>query len=41
MAIRNTQLGGRDIIQGEACRSEDLNDTFDALYDIVKKANWD
>jgi len=35
MAIKNTLLGGQDWIYGKFLVATDLNDTLDALYDLL------
>lgn len=41
MAVRNINVGGTNVVSGEACTEADLNDTFNAFYDLVKTSNWE
>lgn len=34
MAIKNNGLGGEDWVIGDFVNSDDLNDTFDAFYEV-------
>jgi len=35
MSVKNTLGGGTDWGEGQALLIDDLNDTFDALYDFI------